>query len=135
MEDKIKLLITILFWGVSITFAQNDTTKEITERHLICYVVEKMPEIIGGLDSLQINLQYPAESLNNKIEGKVYVLAFIDTIGNVSDVEIIKGIGYGCDEEALHVVRNAKFTPATTKGKKVKCPVSLPIIFKLPKQE
>ena len=129
-----KLLLIILFLGMSITFAQ-DTTRKIMEEPLICYVVDKMPEVIGGLDSLQIRLKYPPEALINKVEGKVYVLASVDTTGDVSDVKIIKGIGYGCDEEALRVTSNAKFNPALTRGRKIKCQIVIPIKFELPKNK
>ena len=130
-----KLLITILFFGMSITFAQNDTTRKIMEEPLICQVVEKMPEIIGGLDSLQIRVKYPPEALINQVEGKVYVLASVDTTGNASDLKIIKGIGYGCDEESLRVISNAKFNPALIRGKKIKCLIAIPIKFELPKNK
>ena len=129
-----KLLLIILFLGMSITFAQ-DTTRKIMEEPLICYVVDKMPEVIGGLGSLQIRLKYPPEALINKVEGKVYVLASVDTTGDVSDVKIIKGIGYGCDEEALRVTSNAKFNPALTRGRKIKCQIVIPIKFELPKNK
>ena len=94
-----------------------------------------MPEIIGGLDLLQNEIQYPTEALINQIEGKVYILAFIDTLGNPLNAKPIKGIGYGCDEEARRLIMQSKFTPAMTRGKKVNSQVSIPIVFKLPKQE
>ena len=94
-----------------------------------------MPEIIGGKDSLQNKIHYPLEAIKNRIEGKVYVLAYIDTMGNPQNITVIKGIGYGCDEEALRIVKNTKFTPAITKGKKIRCSIALPIKFELPKRE
>lgn len=92
---------------------------------------EVMPEIVGGLNSLQEKITYPEIAKRAGIEGKVYVLTFIDENGDVAAAKVIKGIGAGCDEEALNAVKNTKFTPARDKGKNVKVQVSVPIYFKL----
>lgn len=127
------ILIILCFHVVS---AQTDSSKKGINNKLIYPVpIEIMPKIIGGMDSLQSKIQYPKEAINSKVEGKVYLKASIDTLGNVSDVEVIRGIGYGCNEEALRVVKNAKFTPAINKGKKVKCTISIPIKFTLSDKE
>ncbi|RMD49233.1 MAG: energy transducer TonB, partial [Ignavibacteria bacterium] len=65
------------------------------------------------------------------IQGKVYVLAFIDESGSVNDVKVLKGIGGGCDEAAADAIKASKFTPGTNKGKPVKVKLSLVINFKL----
>lgn len=93
--------------------------------------VEEMPELIGGLKSLQEKIVYPEEAKKQGIEGKVYVLAFIDENGNVASAKIIKGIGGGCDEAALDAIKQTKFTPGKQKGNPVKVQVSIPIVFKL----
>ncbi|MCK7525607.1 MAG: energy transducer TonB [Ignavibacteriales bacterium] len=64
------------------------------------------------------------------VEGKVYVLAFVDEAGNVTRAKIIKGIGAGCDEAALDAVRQTKFKPGKQRGTPVKVQVSIPIVFK-----
>jgi TonB family protein len=93
--------------------------------------VEEMPGIIGGLYSIQKNIKYPETAKRTGIEGKVYVLTYIDEKGNVSDARVIRGIGAGCDEAALNAVKEAKFTPGKHKGKLVKVQVTIPILFKL----
>ena len=90
-----------------------------------------MPEVIGGLYSIQSKIKYPEIAKRAGIEGKVYVLAFIDENGNVANAKIIKGIGAGCDEAALDAVKQTKFKPGRQKGKPVKVQVSIPIVFKL----
>ena len=131
-----KSLLFILYLSFSITFSQTDSIKALfKEEPQLGKFIEIMPEIIGGLDLLQNEIQYPTEALINKIEGKVYILAFIDTLGNPLNAKPIKGIGYGCDEEARRLIMQSKFTPAMTRGKKVNSQVSIPIVFKLPKQE
>lgn len=93
--------------------------------------VEEMPEIIGGLAFILSKIKYPEIAKRAGIQGKVYVLAFIDENGNVANAKIIKGIGAGCDEAALNAVKQTKFTPGRQKGKPVKVQVSIPIVFKL----
>lgn len=92
---------------------------------------EVMPELIGGLSSIQSKIKYPEIAKRAGIEGKVYVLAFIDETGNVANAKIIKGIGAGCDEAALDAVKQTKFTPGRQRGKPVKVQVTIPIVFKL----
>lgn len=102
-----------------------------SKENVFYVVVEEMPEIIGGIKSIQEKIVYPELARRSGIEGKVYALAFIDEKGNVADAKIIKGIGGGCDEAALDAVKQTKFTPGRQKGKPVKVQVSIPIVFKL----
>ncbi len=93
--------------------------------------VDEMPSIIDGLKAIQEKIVYPQTAKNAGIEGKVYVLAFIDETGTVAKAQIIKGIGGGCDEAAINAVLKTKFNPGKQKGKPVKVQVSIPILFKL----
>jgi periplasmic protein TonB len=93
--------------------------------------VEKMPAPIGGIEGIQKRIAYPDFAVRVGLEGKVYVRAFIDKKGNVYKVDIIKGIGGGCDEAAAAAVLNTKFYPGEQRGKPVKVMVSVPISFKL----
>jgi protein TonB len=117
---------------VSITNAQVENTDSNKSIDLVP-PIEQMPALIGGMDSLEMRLIYPDSALNNGIEGKVIVVAQIDTLGNPTNIKIIRGIGYGCDEEAIRVLSNSKFTPAMDKGNKIVIGLSIPIRFKLPK--
>ncbi len=92
---------------------------------------EEMPQPIGGLSSIYKLIEYPELAKNAGLQGKVYVLAFIDVNGNVEDVKVIKGIGGGCDEATVAAVKQCKFTPGKSKGKNVKVKMSLQIQFKL----
>ncbi len=98
------------------------------------HAVERLPELIGGLDSLQQKLIYPQEALNNKVEGKVYVKALIDTLGNAICTEIVKGLKFGCNEEAIRLVQMSRFIPAIQRKKKITIPIIIPVIFKLPRK-
>lgn len=98
-------------------------------------VVEEMPELIGGLASLQQKISYPELARRAGIEGRVYVQFVVDENGNVVDPKIIRGIGGGADEEALRVVSQAKFSPGIQRGQPVRVQYSLPIMFKLNNEE
>lgn len=93
--------------------------------------VEEMPEPIGGIAAIQQLIEYPEIAKRAGVEGKVYVLAFVDENGNVTGAKIIKGIGGGCDEAALDAVKKTKFKPGKQRGTPVKVQVSIPIVFKL----
>src|SRR5699024_2242992 len=73
--------------------------------------VEQMPELIGGLAELQGKIEYPRRAAQAGIEGLVTVQFIVTDQGNVEDPKVIRGIGGGCDEEALRVVKQAKFKP------------------------
>jgi len=99
-------------------------------------VVEKMPEFAGGqaalLRYLQKNLRYPATALAAQAEGRVFLSFVVQADGSISEVTILKGLGYGLDEEATRVVRQM---PAWTPGYQSKHAVpvrfTLPITFKV----
>jgi protein TonB len=97
----------------------------------IFVIVEEMPELIGGLESLQRSINYPEIAKKAGVEGKVFVQFVVDEQGNVQDPVVTRGIGAGCDEEALKAVRQAKFKPGKQRGKPVRVKMSLPITFRL----
>ncbi|MFZ1518064.1 MAG: energy transducer TonB [Ignavibacteriaceae bacterium] len=132
-----RLLFLFITLTISISYAQIDSSKRFLKDEPIHGAwIYSMPEPIGGINAIQQEIAYPTEALINQIEGKVYIVATIDSLGDVVETKIIKSIGYGCDEEAVHIVKVTKFTPAiTTQGRRVKCQISIPIIFKLPKRE
>lgn len=99
-------------------------------------VVETMPTPPGGMEGwnkyLSKNLKYPTQARRMGIEGTVYVVFVVNTDGSIQDVEILRGIGGGCDEEAMRVVRNApKWEPGKQRGRPVRVKMRLPIRFKL----
>ncbi len=97
----------------------------------IFVVVEEMPDLIGGLGEIQKKIKYPEIARKAGVEGRVILQFIVDENGNVTEPAVVRGIGAGCDEEALRVVRDAKFKPGRQRGKAVKVKMSLPITFKL----
>jgi len=97
----------------------------------IFLVVEQNPELIGGNAAIAKAVKYPEIAKKAGVEGRVYLQFVVDEKGNVVDPVVMKGIGAGCDEEALRVVRTLKFKPGKQRGKAVKVRFSLPINFRL----
>lgn len=111
-------------------------SEEEDEEEEIFVIVEQMPELIGGLNSVQRHIEYPELARKAGIEGRVVLQFIIDEDGNVNDPVVVRGIGGGCDEEALKAVQeHAKFVPGKQRGKPVRVRYSLPITFKLDKED
>jgi protein TonB len=81
---------------------------------------------------LQDNIKYPQMARESGIQGTVYVTFVVERNGNVTDVKILRGIGGGCDEEAVRVVQNMpKWEPGKQRGKPVRVQFNMPIKFTL----
>ncbi len=80
------------------------------------------------------NLQYPNKAIKNNIEGKVYLKFKINPNGRVYDVVLLKGIGNGCDEEAIRLVKSLIYTTPKNHKLKVTTYKKLNITFKLPQK-
>ncbi len=78
------------------------------------------------------NLKYPRRALDMGVAGKVYVRFIVDKDGTLTNLEVVRGIGYGCDEEAIRVMRLAPAWKAgKQRGKAVKQRMIIPISFKI----
>jgi protein TonB len=109
---------------------------EVEEAKPVFTIVEEMPSYPGGEVErnkfLATNIVYPQQATENGIQGTVYVSFVVDSKGNVTDVKILRGIGGGCDEEALRVVKMMpKWHPGKQNGKQVRVLFNMPIYFKL----
>ena len=94
-------------------------------------VVEQMPELIGGMASIQNNIDYPEVARRAGIEGRVYVQFVVNERGDVEDPQVVRGIGGGADEEALRAVSQAKFRPGLQRGRPVSVRFTVPVVFRL----
>jgi TonB family protein len=99
----------------------------------------KKPEYPGGKEALKAyvksNLVYPQEAKKKHIEGVVQLLAQIDDNGNVGEVTVENGIGGGCDEEAVRLIKNVQFGSVKNRGVRLKTRKRFRIEFKLPPQK
>lgn len=101
------------------------------EEDEIFVVVEEMPELIGGVASIQGEIRYPELARQAGVSGRVFVQFVVDKEGNPVDPFVIRGIGGGCDEEAIRVIKLAKFKPGKQRGKPVKVRYVIPVVFRL----
>jgi periplasmic protein TonB len=110
--------------------------EESAEEAQIFMVVESMPEYPGGEAALYAylaeNIKYPQMAKESGIQGRVFVTFVVERDGRVTDVRVLRGIGGGCDEEAIRVVEGMpKWTPGKQRGKSVRVQYNLPVKFTL----
>jgi protein TonB len=129
LEDDIVELDLEFDLGDEIALPPPPPPKEEEEQFFI--VVENMPQLIGGLGKLQSQVTYPEMARRAGIEGRVTIQFIVNERGQVENPRVIRGIGGGCDEEALAAVSKARFTPGLQRGRPVKVQYSLPIVFRL----
>ena len=80
------------------------------------------------------NLTYPKKAAEMGISGRVFVQFEVDEQGNINNVKVLRGIGGGCDEESVRIIKlMGKWIPAKQNGKPVKSMLTIPIIFTLKK--
>ncbi|AYQ34502.1 energy transducer TonB [Runella sp. SP2] len=102
----------------------------------IFQVVEQNPEFPGGMAGLgqylQKNLKYPAAASRANVSGRVFLTFVVNTDGSIQDIQVLKGLGFGCDEEAQRVVKGMpKWKPGKQSGRNVRVKYNLPISFVL----
>ncbi len=99
-------------------------------------VVEQMPSFSLGqaamLQYLDQNIEYPQIAKENGVVGFVVVQMIVEKDGSLSNLKVVKGIGAGCDEEALRIIRlMPKWKPGFQNGQAVRVQFNLPVRFKL----
>ena len=134
---RLALLLSAIFL-TNMAFCQEE--KKVSVDDEVFVVVEEQAEFPGGMDSMyayiQKNLKYPEAAEEKGIEGRVFVSFIIERDGSITNVKCLRGIGGGCDEAAMEVVKNMpKWQPAKQRGKEVRCQFNLPIRFELPKDK
>ncbi|NOU48316.1 MAG: energy transducer TonB [Bacteroidales bacterium] len=111
---------------------QSEVTDEAYEKPFT--IVEQMPEFPGGAASMMkyiaTNVKYPAMARETGISGNVFVSFVVNRKGEIKDVKVLRGIGGGCDEEAIRVVMSMpNWIPGKQNGKPVPVQFNLPIKF------
>jgi protein TonB len=98
--------------------------------------VEQNPEFPGGISEmykfLGNNIKYPASAQRANVAGRVFVKFVVEKDGSIGNVEVLKGIGFGCDEEAIRVIKSMpKWNPGRQNGKNVRVFYNMPVVYKL----
>jgi protein TonB len=101
--------------------------------------VEQSAEFPGGLDKfgkyLGNNIRYPAVARENNVQGRVIVQFVVERDGSLTDIHVVRGLGSGCDEEAIRVLKNSpKWKPGIQNGRPVRQQYTVPISFTLQDQ-
>ena len=130
------LFLGMLLFGSSATFAQVEVPptrapKEIPSENMIYNSVETRPEYPGGIKEffsfVGKNFKTPIE----KVSGKVFVQFVVEKDGSITDIKVMRDIGYGTGEEAIRVMKlSPKWIPGKQDGKPVRVLYSLPISIK-----
>ncbi len=128
--------------------AETDNEEEIEEQAIveeepeeekedeIFVFVEDQPSFPGGDEArikyLQENIKYPEMAKESGIQGTVYVTFVVEKDGRITNVKVLRGIGGGCDEEAVRIIKNMpRWKPGKQRGRAVRAQFNMPIRFVL----
>jgi len=134
------LILVCTFFSLQKVTAQNDSLdcetkyqqwEQFLNKNEGITFMEKAPELIGGLESLQKKLIYPESGNQIDVEGRVYIQLIVSTNGIPRCIRVVKGLQKVFDQSAVEAVRKVKFKPATVQGKPLEVPYLLPVEFKV----
>jgi len=131
MKTLLRFAFFSLVLGIALSY---HTTVQAQET--VNSTVDELPVPPGGIAGLTNymiqNLKYPTAAKEAKVQGMVVVSFIVTAEGKVDGIEILRGIGSGCDEEAVRVIsQSGTWTPAKKEGKTVATKMTLPVQFKL----
>ena len=114
----------------------NTTSKALGDEVVGLELLEAYPEFPGGQSAfskyISRNLRYPMAARESEISGRVIVSFVIEKNGDLSHIKILRGIGGGCDEEAIRVLKESPpWSPGMQNGQKVRVAYTMPIFFQL----
>ena len=113
-----------------------EVEEEDVQEQEIFQIVEEMPSFPGGeaklMEYVAKNIKYPQIARETGIQGRVFVGFVVEPDGSISNVKLLRGIGGGCDEEAMRVIKSLpKWKPGKQRGKAVRVSYQIPVFFKL----
>lgn len=135
IEEELEIEDTEADEDEVIEIVEVEEEEEVAEEEIFT-IVETNPGFPGGdkkmYEYLGKNMKYPPIARDNNIQGRVYVSFVVEKNGKITDVRVLRGIGGGCDEEAIRVVKSMpKWSAGKQRGKPVRVRFNLPILFKL----
>jgi protein TonB len=139
IQDEIKLDLDVEMTQetrVQEYVAPEQPKLEEEETDEVFVIVETPASPKGGMPAfykdISSRIHYPAQARRMRIEGKVFVEFVVSKTGQLTEIKVVKGIGAGCDEEAVRIIQTADpWIPGRQRGKPVKQRMVLPITFKL----
>lgn len=136
VEDKLDINAEVEQNEVIEEYVAPEVEEEEIKEEEIFVIVEEMPSFPGGdvkmMEYLAKNIKYPQMARESGIQGRVFINFVVEPDGHVSNVKVIRGIGGGCDEEAVRVVKAMpKWKAGKQRGKAVRVSYNLPVNFRL----
>ena len=133
-----KLLLIMFFMAFVSAGAYSQSNNQDDAVYQITDEPAKFPGEGKGVENvmkfISENMKYPAEAKANNIQGRVIVKFIVERDGSLSDIKVMRPLGYGCNEEAIRLVKSMpKWEPGKKGGKAVRTSFMLPIQFQLPK--
>lgn len=133
-------MLSILSVVLFMASACSDSQKNEDQSGEVYTVVEELPQFPGGVEALfkylASEIKYPKEAIEKGVEGQVSVQFVIERDGSISDVQAVKGIGAGCEDEAIRALQSApSFKPGSQRGRTVRVRRVIPIIFQLTNED
>ncbi|MEK0442051.1 MAG: hypothetical protein RL403_1029 [Bacteroidota bacterium] len=133
MKTLLRVAFFSLLLGAGLTLSN---VVQAQNQQTIKSPAEEMPVPPGGITGLTNymiqNLTYPSAAKEANVQGMVVVSFIVTAEGKVENVEVLRGIGSGCDEEAVRVISNSGiWTPGKNGGNAVAVKMTLPVQFKL----
>ena len=140
---RLLMLIVSLWITTESVFAQGNVqdlffyefgTTAFTPDTTVYTVVEKQPEFPGGRQALEnylmATVRYPSEAKKAGVKGRVFTSFIVEPDGQITHVQLLRGLGYGCDEEAIRLVQNMPcWKPGGQSGRPLRVKYNLPILF------
>ena len=117
-----------------VPYTPPDMEEEEEAEEIVFVIVESMPSFPGGdearIEYLRQNISYPIMAREAGIEGTVYLTFVVEKNGEITSVRVLRGIGGGCDEEAVRVVENMPlWIPGKQRNIPVRVQFNLPVKF------
>jgi TonB family protein len=106
------------------------------EKQIIYTAVEENPEFPGGVSEMykfvNKNIRYPNAAQRANVSGRVFLKFIVEKDGSIANVEVLKGLGFGCDEEAIRVISAMpKWKPGRQNGSPVRVYYNMPVFYQL----
>ena len=125
-----------LYFADEFSIMEYEKIADDSSNQEIFQIVEEMPAFLGGDANLMKyfgdNLKYPQKARENGVQGRVLVNFVVEPNGSITNVKVSSGIGSGCDEEAMRVVKSMpNWKPGKQRGKAVRVSYTIPVSFKL----
>ncbi|GAB3920343.1 hypothetical protein GCM10028827_01910 [Mucilaginibacter myungsuensis] len=138
VRAKMTVPIAFTLAGKKSPAVKAPTTKLTVNGKQVYTAPEQSAEFPGGIQQfykyLAKNMNYPELARKNNVQGKVFVTFVIKDDGSITDAKIIRGIGSGCDEEALRVLlKGPKWNPGMQGGQAINQQYTVPFSFSLAK--